>query len=226
MAVHVAILKQSYIRAILSGRKTIESRLSKTARPPYRAVKAGQRIFFKASGRAFMATAVAGRTHYEQELTPQRVDALRARFGHRVCAEAAYWQSKRGCRFASLIELDAVEAIDVGPGYRKSPYRAWFVLADEANPLLESPVTAAGIRNSYVHVPGALGGNEDVVLALPDGRQVDTQVVRGRRFRWRGWSKYLAAAGAGAGDVVRFVRDDQGVYRVSFVLLNKGPTDG
>jgi len=48
--IHVAILKPGYIQAILAGTKTIESRLTKTAQPPYGKVVTGERLYLKASG--------------------------------------------------------------------------------------------------------------------------------------------------------------------------------
>ena len=59
MPVHVAILLRPYIKLILSGRKTVESRLTITPRAPFEGIKPGDRIFFKASAGPYMATAVA-----------------------------------------------------------------------------------------------------------------------------------------------------------------------
>lgn len=42
---HVAILKPNYIRDILAGTKTVESRLTKTNQPPHGRVETGERLF-------------------------------------------------------------------------------------------------------------------------------------------------------------------------------------
>ena len=59
MSIHVAILKREYLRMVLSGQKTVESRLAKVRCPPFEQVVAGERLFFKASGGPFMAPAIA-----------------------------------------------------------------------------------------------------------------------------------------------------------------------
>ena len=51
--IHVAILKPNYIRDILAGDKTIESRFTKTNQPPHGRVAVGERLFLKASGGPF-----------------------------------------------------------------------------------------------------------------------------------------------------------------------------
>ena len=58
MPVHVAILMRRYLDLVLAGRKTIESRLTRTSRAPYEQIHAGERIYFKVSAGPFMATAV------------------------------------------------------------------------------------------------------------------------------------------------------------------------
>ena len=133
--IHVAILIPGYIDAILDGRKTIESRLTKTAQPPFGKIKAGQRLYLKASGGPFMATAVAGGVQSFDGLTPGGIDKLREQHNDRICGDDAFWQAKRDSRFATLIELTEVEPIDIGPPYKKAYMKAWYVLDADRDPL-------------------------------------------------------------------------------------------
>ena len=217
MAIHVAILHSRYLRLILAGEKTIESRLSKVAAPPFRAIEPGERLFLKHSGGPFAATAIAGDVQFAQNLTPARVEALRKQYNGRIGGEANYWQNKRASKYATLIHLRDVEPMDVGPTYPRSPYKAWFVLEDSASPLIETTLTDGAIRNHYVRLPaGALPAEETFTLELPDGRTVTSSLTRGRMIRWRGWGPYFANRSMRAGDRVRLVARGPGVYRVSF----------
>jgi hypothetical protein len=221
MAVHVAILKRPYLQWILSGRKTVESRLTRTAQPPYGAVQAGERLFLKVSAGPFLATAVAAEVEQLAQLTPEAVRKLYRKYNAAVCGDAAYWQSKAASRFATFIRLRDVEPIDVGPRYRKVNMKAWHVLPEQASPLMEVALTAGAIRNRYVRWPWpttraeADANGEAVTLLLADGQEVRTERVGGR-LRWRGWAAYFAAEGLAGGDRVRFVAVGEGRYRVSF----------
>ena len=218
MSIHVAILQRPYLDLVLSGRKTIESRLSKAAMAPFGRVSVGERIFIKASGGRFMATALAESVQSFENLMPSRVQALRRQFNAGVMGDDGYWRAKRNSRYATFVRLGAVEPLEVGPAYGKSAYRAWFVLDDEASPLLDVSLTAGAIGNGYVPVTGRGGffGQERFELILPDGRRVETDIHAGRRLRWRGWRGYYETQGVSAGDAVRFVALGPGRYRVSF----------
>jgi len=218
MAVHVAILKPPYVRAILRGEKTVECRLSRKPVPPFGKVQAGERLFIKHAGGSFAATALVERVDEFSGLTPYDVDRLRAEYDGAIRGDAEYWQKKRGCRFGSLIHLRAVEPLDVGPPYAKSPYKGWFVLDDTRSPLWELPLTAGALRNSYLRLPGASPAmrQHGFVLELPDGATIDTRLKHGSLVQWRGWRRYYQRHGLEPGDRVRLVATAPGRYRVTF----------
>ena len=64
---HLVILKKPYLEAILSGRKTIESRFTKTKRPPFGQIEAGDRLFLKLSSGPVCGTAVQRIRYAENE---------------------------------------------------------------------------------------------------------------------------------------------------------------
>lgn len=224
MAIHVAILQQPYLEAVLRGRKTMESRLTRTAQPPHGMIAPGERIFLKRSGGAFAATARAGKVHSFDQLTPSDIHALRRRFNEAVGGTRAYWQEKRDARFATFIELRDVRSVSVGPPYKKSAYKAWFVLDEAADPVLEVPLSEGALRNGYVPVAARPDYFTEprITLELPDGRCVSTGLYQGRRLRWRGWRAYFQEHGLRAGDLARFVREHAGHYRVSLIRLTDG----
>lgn len=217
--IHVAILKAPYIQLVLAGRKTVESRLSKVAMPPYREIAPGERLFFKASGGPFMATARADRCVFFDSLTPAKINTLKDRYNPWVCGDDAYWHAKRQSQCASFILLRDVEPIDVGPRYAPSAYRAWFVLGDDASPLVEVRLTDGAIRNRYVRIPKALAAAWPagrVTLTLPDGREVVTRRLENGLIQWRGWGAHYQAHAVAAGDAIRFVAHGHRRYVVSF----------
>lgn len=216
--IHVAILKPNYIRDILAGTKTVESRLTKTNQPPHGRVQPGERLFLKASGGPFLATAIANRVMSWDHLDPAGVAKIEKKHRPAIGGDDAYWQAKSDSRFATLIRLAEVEPFDIGPSYKVAYMKAWYVLDDALSPLRETVLTAGAIRNRYAALPGRRGEPAPaipVTLELPEGEPVVTDVVRGRTLRWRGWGPLYNSAGAQPGDRLRFVTVGTNRYRVS-----------
>ncbi len=227
MALHVAILQSRYVDLILAGRKRVESRLTRTRQPPFEAVRPGERVYLKISAGPFRARAVVAAVACYDRLTPDRVETLRRRYNDRVLGDDAFWHAKRDCRFATFIELADVEPIDVGPAYTKS-LRAWHVVDESLDPVLDVPLTAGAIRNRYVVLPPAFNARpanahhdadsaDTFELRLPDGRLVHSRLVAGRRIQWRGWGAYYDRHGTRPGDTVRLIRSAPGRYDVRFI---------
>ena len=218
MPIHVAILKKPYVRMILSGEKTVESRLTRTAQPPLRDITTGERIFIKASSGPFMATAIAGRIDQHEALVPDDILKLRDRYNNAVCGNDEYWQLKKHSRFAVFIHLEQIEPIEVGPVYPKS-MRAWHVLDESLSPLKDVPLTDGAIRNRYISLTGTPEKmrRRPVTLLLPDGQEVQTEFATGKAMlKWRGWGAYYVKHRMKPGDAVRFVALSPGRYRVTF----------
>lgn len=131
--IHAVVIQQAYLDLMLAGIKTVESRLSLNRVEPFGAVQAGERLFFKASGGTFQATAVARRVTFVDGLTPRRVSELRRVWNDRVLGEPSYWRAKSRARYATLIELGDVEPAKFGPSVPAFHGRAWRVLPDAMN---------------------------------------------------------------------------------------------
>ncbi len=235
MPIHVAILRPPYSRLILAGRKTIESRLTKSDLVPFEAIKTGERIFIKQTSGPFIATAVAGQVHFFDRLTRDKIAALKARFNEQVCGDDEFWQWKRDSKFATFIELTHVQPVDRGPRMTPSSGLAWFVLPDELAPsvpvMFEVTLTAGAIKNHYLRVARKVfefdakhyGGKTiaqagvPITLILPDGSRIATDIVSNQMLRWRGWQAWYQASHMVPGDLVRFVEQKPGEYVVTFV---------
>ncbi|MFN0135842.1 MAG: hypothetical protein ACKVS9_06960 [Phycisphaerae bacterium] len=102
---HVAIVTPIIAARLLSGEKTIESRLYRSRRPPFGIISPGDTIYFRSVGGPIFARSIARSVQQHIDLTPARVAAIRRTWSHQIAAHAGYWKAKRHCRFAVLIWL-------------------------------------------------------------------------------------------------------------------------
>ena len=111
--IHVAYIQSDPLNRIQRGIKKVEVRLSKR-RPPAWDVSVGDVILFKVSGGNITTQARVSAAHKFADLTPADVLVL-----GELCSpltgsrpDDPYYLSKRGSRFAVLIELADVRLID------------------------------------------------------------------------------------------------------------------
>lgn len=129
--IHLAVIHPDYARAMLEGRKTVESRLSQVRAIPYGRVGEGDRIYFLARRAGLIVTAVAERVVSLADLTPVDIARLRRRLDRHIGADSDYWRLKRSARFATLIWLGRVERCAFAPDdvYGRAPsYRSGWVI--------------------------------------------------------------------------------------------------
>ncbi len=126
---HLAILKAPYLEAILSGRKRVESRFTRSRRMGYGRIQVGDKIFLKLSCGPVCATAEAAAVKTFENLTPEDILRLKKEYNHLICGSDQYWQSKADSRFGFLVWLDKIEAIEP-VRIRKADMRAWVVLSE------------------------------------------------------------------------------------------------
>lgn len=215
MATHVAILLRPYLKMILDGRKTIESRLTVRPLPPYRRIAPGDTIYFKASAGPYLARAQAGRVEFFEGLTAAQVRHIHRQHNHAICGTPEFWRRKENSRYGTLVWLTNIRATHHGPVLAASCGPAWFVLAGEGFCV---KLTCGAIRHRYVALPAAVAARlrgREITLRLPDGRQVVTTTVSSR-WRWRGWGPYFTRHHARAGSRVRFALAQHATYQVSF----------
>ena len=129
---HLAILKQSYLNAILEGSKVVESRLTKTRRAPLGRIEAGDKIFFKVSSGAVCAVGVVADVKSFTCLTPAKVVELKEQYNHLVLGDDDYWVGKADSKFAVLVWLKDVRVIEP-IRISKKDWRAWVVLTEKNN---------------------------------------------------------------------------------------------
>lgn len=124
---HLVILKKVYLDLVLSGRKTIESRLTRGRTAAFGRVQAGDKLFLKASGGPVCATATAARVACYPNLTPDKVAEIRRRYGAEIGGADAVWTELMDRRCGFLVWLANVKRIEP-IRIEKKDWRAWVVL--------------------------------------------------------------------------------------------------
>ncbi|MGD8499598.1 MAG: ASCH domain-containing protein [Phycisphaerales bacterium] len=126
---HLVILKKPYLDMILEGQKVIELRLYKTRRGALGRVRAGDRLFLKASSGPVCATATAGMVKNFENLTPEKILELKRLYNPDIGGLDEHWQSKIDCKFGFMVWLKDVRAIEP-VRISKKDWRAWVVLVE------------------------------------------------------------------------------------------------
>ena len=128
---HLAILKKPYLDMILSGQKTVESRLTKTRRAPFGHIAKGDKVFFKISSGPVCAVASVHSVRQYKNLTSKKIIQLKNQYNNLILGADSYWKEKKHSRYAVLVWLADVR--DTKPiKIDKKDWRAWIVLS-EAN---------------------------------------------------------------------------------------------
>jgi ASC-1-like (ASCH) protein len=129
---HLVILKRPYLDAILTGRKTIESRFMRTSRAPFGKISPGDKLFFKITSGPVCATARVQKVMSFDNLTQKRLRQIRRTYNDRIIAHDQYWTDKSNCKRGVLIWLDHIKPIE--PVWiDKKDWRAWVVLTSQNN---------------------------------------------------------------------------------------------
>lgn len=96
-------------------------------RPPYLSIAAEDVILIKRSGGPVVGVALA-RTADFYQLSPTVLADIRAQFAYKLFAlDEAFWESRAGKQYATLIELDAVTEIEPLP-FAKRDRQGWVVI--------------------------------------------------------------------------------------------------
>lgn len=109
---HVAFIQKEPLSRILSGRKTVECRLS-VNRPPSWDTESGDFILFKESGGNIRAIAQVRAVVKFDGLTPEDVANIAEMVSDLTGSspQSSYWQMKRNARYAVLIELESIQEV-------------------------------------------------------------------------------------------------------------------
>lgn len=129
---HLVILKKPYLDAILEGRKPVESRFTKTKRPAFGRVFAGDILFLKVSSGPVCARAKVAKVKNFEDLTPAKMLEIKERYNHKIRGDDEIWNSKMDSKFGFLVWLEDVKPIEPVK-IDKKDWRAWVILTDKKN---------------------------------------------------------------------------------------------
>ena len=124
---HLAVLVEPYLRYILEGKKTVESRFSERRIAPYGNVQRHDVILLKRSGGPILGLCqVSNRWYYQ--LDPKSWNEIRTEFSQMLCAQdPEFWRQRERAEFATLMSLRNV--LKIRPiNYSKNDRRGWVVL--------------------------------------------------------------------------------------------------
>ena len=129
---HLVILKKSYLREILEGRKKIELRLTKSRHHGFGRVFAGDKLFIKESSGPVCAIAAVEAVKNYENLTPETILEIKKQYNHQIAGSDEYWQSKMDCKYGFLVWVKDVRTIEP-VRINKKDWRAWVVLSEKEN---------------------------------------------------------------------------------------------
>lgn len=126
-AIHLAVVNEPYLRFILQGPKTIESRFVMHRTAPYRQVSPGDIVLMKRAGQAVQAYFIAGEA-MDYESTPEILGRLRETYSEAICADADFWRVRADKRYITLISIRTVGRMQTPLAVVKRDKRAWVTI--------------------------------------------------------------------------------------------------
>lgn len=127
VGLHLAVFVEPYLRLILRGRKTIESRFSVKSLAPYRKVEIGDVLLLKrAGGPVTGACRVADVWFYGLEANSW--SAIRKDFADAMCvSDTEFWRKRESARYGTLMRIDEVRTMP-SLFLNKRDRRGWVIL--------------------------------------------------------------------------------------------------
>ncbi len=109
---HLMIVHPRYIAPLLSGTKSLESRLGQDRRAPFGKVSPGDIVFIKPTGKRVIAKAIVRFVEEYENLTPEDILNLRKSYDDRIMGGDHYWQTKSNAKYATLIGFEKVTMLN------------------------------------------------------------------------------------------------------------------
>lgn len=126
--IHLAVFVEPYLKFVLEGKKTVESRFSVYRHPPYEQVEPGDLLILKKSSGPICGVCRVSNVWYYR-LDPSSWAEIEQHAAALCMDQSPFWARKRSASFATLMRLDTVVSIPEMPIDKVDP-RSWVVLKD------------------------------------------------------------------------------------------------
>lgn len=121
---HLGVFVEPFLRAVIDGRKTIESRFAKNRCAPYGRIGEGDFVFLKRSAGPVIGVAKVGTPEFHR-LDESILDEIRELHAAALYAEDdAFWADRKNKNYATLIPIEHATPFDPFP-IRKKDRRGW-----------------------------------------------------------------------------------------------------
>lgn len=124
---HLAVFVEPYLRYVLKGKKTVESRFSVNRCSPYGQVSPRDIIILKKSGGPVCGVCYVREVWFYQ-IEENSLHEIKSKFDRALCiSNTTFWDQRRRARYATLMLIGGireVKSIDVA----KRDRRGWVVI--------------------------------------------------------------------------------------------------
>lgn len=129
IGLHLGVFVQPYLRNILDGRKTIESRFSVNRCAPYGRVHEGDILLLKQTGGPICGVCQIGQVWY-YKLEPDSLDSIKDEFSAALCVQdPSFWKQRESASFATLMQVVNVRPVS-GIHISKRDRRGWVTISN------------------------------------------------------------------------------------------------
>ncbi len=128
MTDHLAVLKPAYLRLIVDGVKTVECRLTRTPKAPFKSIAKGEQIYLKESSGPVLAVGQAAKVVYRRINSSKDLARIRREYGEEIMAQEEFWEANQECHYCTLVFLEKVRALAAPFRIDKRDMRGWVVL--------------------------------------------------------------------------------------------------
>ena len=123
---HLAVLREPYLKFILEGKKTIETRFARRPCPPFERVGKGDVILLKRTPGDVVGVCIVEQAWFYR-LDSESLATIESKFGRAICpADASFWEQRKEATVATLMLISNVAQI---PPFKieKRDRRGWVV---------------------------------------------------------------------------------------------------
>lgn len=124
--IHLAIFREPYLKFVMDGKKTVETRFARRACPPYRCVNDGDVVLLKRAAGNIIGVCTVEKVWYYQ-LDPTILSFIKSKFGHAICpVDSSFWVERQEAVVATLMLVSNVIPIE-NISIEKRDRRGWVV---------------------------------------------------------------------------------------------------